>query len=310
MIDPPAWNAEDLRRLRDEARAAFRRERLEEPLEEYAARFEEWQGVFENLLEMTVDLSSLGVDELLGVVTDKRNLDAFRYLAGPPISEADLQTLAEVESIAPARLRADHALITRLAGVVMDGLDRRRFPWVSENREATDSERRAAILASASLRAHQAVQTWRRNEAKKSQEEQMKTVLRECGFTEVTKRDVSNLSQAPGKGEFCGEALFGTRRADIIVGLWDGRKSPMECKVSNSEVNSVKRLNNDAAVKAQNWQSDFGSRNIVPAAVLSGVYKLENLQEAQTRGLSLFWAHDLTTLREWLARMKKAEEAR
>lgn len=310
MIDPPAWTAEDLGRLRDEARAAFRRERLEEPLEQYAAQFEDWQGVFENLLEATVDLSSLGAEELLGIVTDKRNLDAFRYLAGPPISEDDLQTLAEVESIAPARLRADHALIARLAQIVMDGLDRRRFPWVSENREATESERRAAILASASLRAHQAVQTWRRNEAKKSQEEQVKAVLRECGFKEVAKRDVSNLSQAPGNGEFCGEATFGTRRADLIVGLWDGRKSPMECKVSNSEVNSVKRLNNDAAVKAQNWQHDFGSRNVVPAAVLSGVYKLENLQEAQDRGLTLFWAHDLTTLREWLAAMKNEKSKR
>lgn len=188
----------------------------------------------------------------------------------------------------------------------MDGIDRRRFPWVLERREATDAERRAAILASASLRAHQAVQTWRRNEAKKSQEEQLKAFLVECGFKETAKRDVSNLSDAPGNGEFCGEAKFGTRRADLIVGLWDGRKSPMECKVSNSEVNSVKRLNNDAAVKAQNWQHDFGSRNVVPAAVLSGVYKLENLQEAQTRGLALFWAHDPASLREWLARMKEA----
>lgn len=127
MTDPPALSVEDLRRLRDEARAAFRRERLEEPLEQYAARFEEWQGVFENLLEATVDLRALGADELLGIVTDKQNLDAFRYLAGPPISEDDLQTLAEVESIAPKRLRADHGLIARLAQVVMDGLDRRRF---------------------------------------------------------------------------------------------------------------------------------------------------------------------------------------
>lgn len=307
MTDPPAWSAEDLRRLRDEARAAFRRERLEEPLEQYTARFEEWQGIFENLLEATVDLSALGPEELLGIVTDQQNLDAFRYLAGPPISKDDLQTLAEVESIAPTRLRADHGLIDRLARVVMDGLDRRRFPWVSEEREATEEERRAAILASASLRAHQAVQTWRRNDAKKSQEEQVKAVLVECGFKEVAKRDVSNLSQAPGKGEFCGEARFGTRRADIIVGLWDGRKSPIECKVSNSEVNSVKRLNNDAAVKALGWREDFGSRNVVPAAVLSGVYKLENLQEAQIRGLVLFWAHDLNALREWLSRMWSAE---
>lgn len=75
---------------------------------------------------------------------------------------------------------------------------------------------------------------------------------------------------------------------------------PVECKVSNSSTNSVKRLNNDAAVKAETWRSDFGQRNVVPAAVLSGVYKLHNLLDAQERGLSLFWAHDLQRLLDWI----------
>jgi len=56
---------------------------------------------------------------------------------------------------------------------------------------------------------------------------------------------------------------------------------PIECKVSNSSLNSVKRLNNDAAVKAVGWKRDFGLRQVVPAAVLGGVYNLHNLLEAQ-----------------------------
>ena len=75
----------------------------------------------------------------------------------------------------------------------------------------------------------------------------------------------------------------------------------IECKVSNSATNSVKRLNNDAAAKAEAWLKDFGTRQVVPAAVLSGVYKLHNLEEAQNRGLALFWAHDLKALTEWIA---------
>ena len=43
----------------------------------------------------------------------------------------------------------------------------------------------------------------------------------------------------------------------------------------------MKRLNNDAAVKAETWRTDFGTTQVVPAAVLSGVYKLHNLEEAQ-----------------------------
>jgi XamI-like restriction endonuclease len=75
---------------------------------------------------------------------------------------------------------------------------------------------------------------------------------------------------------------------------------PIECKVSNSAVNSVKRLNNDAAAKAEYWTADFGKRQVVPVAVLSGVYKLHNLLTAQERGLTLFWAHKLDALTEWV----------
>ena len=62
----------------------------------------------------------------------------------------------------------------------------------------------------------------------------------------------------------------------------------------------MKRLSNDAAVKAEIWKNDFGKLQVVPAAVLSGVYKLHNLQEAQERGLALFWAHDLAALTAWI----------
>ncbi|WP_418888083.1 XamI family restriction endonuclease [Microbacterium resistens] len=70
----------------------------------------------------------------------------------------------------------------------------------------------------------------------------------------------------------------------------------VECKVSNSEVNSVKRVNNDAAAKAEVWINQFGQVNVVPAAVLSGVFKVSNLESAQARGLTLFWAHRLDAL--------------
>ena len=44
--------------------------------------------------------------------------------------------------------------------------------------------------------------------------------------------------------------MLGTRKADVLVGLHDRRLMPIEAKVSNSFTNSIKRLNNDAAVKA------------------------------------------------------------
>lgn len=35
-----------------------------------------------------------------------------------------------------------------------------------------------------------------------------------------------------------GESLFGTRKADLVIRLYDGRAMPTECKVSNSSTNS------------------------------------------------------------------------
>ena len=86
--------------------------------------------------------------------------------------------------------------------------------------------------------------------------------------------------------------------------LHDTRLMPIECKVSNSSTNSVKRLNNDAAVKAQFWISKFGSDQVVPAAMLAGVFKVLNLTQAQDRKLALFWSHDLDKLGEFIESTK------
>src|SRR5207249_1486058 len=96
--------------------------------------------------------------------------------------------------------------------------------------------------------------------------------LLEANFSKVKTRRVRVLADAPAPGEFCRESMLGNRKADFILTLWDKRVMPIECKVSNSATNSVKRLNNDAAVKAVAWRHDFGATQIVPAAVLSGVY--------------------------------------
>jgi hypothetical protein len=63
-------------------------------------------------------------------------------------------------------------------------------------------------------------------------------------------------------------------------------------------------LNNDAAAKAEAWRIDLGASQVVPSAVLSGVYGLSSLIDAQQRGLRLFWAHDIAQLIDWIAKTK------
>ncbi len=268
-------------------------------MEDYLEAFDEYLGVTEELLEATVDLTELE-QQALAILSNENLLNAFRYLAGPPISVDDLKTLTEAPSLAPSTLAKHPALVRRIIETVLIGLDRRRFPWVQEGREPTETERSAAVLASAALMATQRVGTKRRSESKTQQEALVETALANAGLKKVATRTIATLHDAPDPGEFCRESMLGSRKADVIVRLWDRRVLPIECKVSNSATNSVKRLNNDAAKKAVSWRNEFGTLQVVPAAVLGGVYKLHNLQSAQDEGLTLYWAHDLQRMLDWI----------
>lgn len=215
-IEPPRWTTEQLEADRRRAVEDFRRERMEEPLDVYLRAFDERQAAFEDLLETTVDLTELG-DHATAILTDRRLLEALRYLAGPPVSLDDLKTLADVPSLAPGRLRADPALAHRLVETVVLGVDRRRFLWLSEGREPTESERASAILASAALIASQRAATARRSEGKSVQERKVEEALLAHGFTRVVTRNITTLDDAPNSGEFCKESTAGSRKADIVV---------------------------------------------------------------------------------------------
>lgn len=59
MIAPPRWTEKELDAERAKAREVFRQERMLEPLEQYLERFDQYQGVVEDLLETTIDVSKL-----------------------------------------------------------------------------------------------------------------------------------------------------------------------------------------------------------------------------------------------------------
>ena len=237
--NPPRWTEDQLDVARLAAIEIFRVERMQEPLEIYVDNFDEFRGTVEELLEATVDLSQV-VAIAVEICTNKPLLHALRYFAGPPISEADLEKLADT-TLAPTKLRADPALARRVVETILIGLDHRRFPWVMDAREPNESEREAAAVASAALWASQRVRTNRANESKDAQEQAVEDRLVAAGFEKVPPRQIDTIADAPATGQFCRESLFGSRKADIVVGLYDKRKMPIECKVSNSSTNSIKR---------------------------------------------------------------------
>ena len=309
QLEPPIAKSAALNTERLRAIGLFRTERLQEPSKRYLAAFDDYRQQMARLFEATLDLTTVE-NAALDLLSDAKLLEAFRYLAAPPISLDDLKTLIDAPRLSPSALERDPALKRAVVATVRSVLDSRRFPWVDAGRTPTEAERHAAIVASAALLASSRVATDRRNLSKTIQEQRVKESLKASGYKETAAKGISNVSAAPGNGEFCGECKFGSRKADLVVRLFDGRVMPIECKVSNSEINSVKRLNNDAAVKAVVWKEEFGRRQVVPTAVLSGVYSLSSLEMAQDKGLTLFWAHELDALTRWVRKTKPAARIR
>jgi len=305
MQPPPVWTEDDLRIAAAESRAIFRAERLDEPLETWKLTFDQYRERFTRLFDEygIAQPGSLTPAQVAAIFRNQLS-DALRYLAGPPISEDDLAVLAEATSLAPSRLEADHAAAGRILTTIVQALDTKRFPWIAEGRGPTGAEKSAAILASAALITAQRVATNRRTEGKDAQEQAVKAFVTAMGFTAVPARKIMTLDDAPARGQFCAESFVGSRKADVPVRLFDGRLMPIECKVSNSGLNSVKRINNDAAVKAKTWKIEFGINQVVPVAMLSGVFKVANLYQAQSEGLTLFWAHKLDAMRAFIEATK------
>lgn len=303
LVSPPRWTSGQFEEQREQARQVFRDQRLSESQSAYGDAFLECLGHINRLfadtdnltrLELETDVSSTD-PAVLGALTDPDLLEALRYIVGPPVSADDLIELSDT-SLAPRVLSDKPEASGRVVETIAQGIDPKRFPWVVQRRRAESSELAAASMATAVLMASKRVQTARRMQSK-DQEEAIKNCLREAGMIEVEPRTVvPGLLDAPAPGEFCGEALFGQRKADLIIRLHDGRCMPIECKVSNSSTNSIKRLNNDAAAKASAWIEEFGSGATVPCAVLSGIFKIRNLEQAQDQHLAIFWAHDLEPL--------------
>jgi len=297
---PPRWTEDE---LRDDARIAsanFRNARLS-PTEAWGGHYRSARAKFEALFDQLSDLDPEHfTDGALALAYKGQLGEALRYLAGPPISEDDLKVIADVTSLSPNILSSNHEALRKVFDVIERVIDPYRFPWVVARRAPTKAEKSAALLASSVLLAAQRIATERRTDGKSEQEGQVKDYLRTLGFTEIPTATINTIVKGPGPQQFCAECQLGDRKADVVLRLHDTRLMAIECKVSNSSTNSVKRLNNDAAVKATYWIEQFGSQQIVPAAMLSGVFKTLNLVQAQDRGLTLFWAHNLEQLGQFI----------
>lgn len=270
---------------------AFRHERLDEPLELYSQNFKLFAAVFAKMVDRLPELRATPLDAevIASIMADNDDRRAFLYLTAPPISEDDLKTIADA-SLSAGSMRLNPENAVRVRDIVFKILDPHRFPWIIEDRDPQPEERAAAIVASAALVAARKVETFRRTDAKDRQENKVKDLLRGQGFVEVPRRPVPTAASAPKPGEFMGETPLAGAKADVVATLPDGRIMAIECKVSNSSVNSYKRLVHDTGGKATIWIDQLGRANVIPCAVMSGVFSPANCELVQNdKGVYLFW---------------------
>ena len=300
------WTEVEL--VEDVARAAreFRARRLGEPLRRYLDAFDAALPQHETLIaRLGVVLKGNDPALLRSLWSNEVGRTGFRYLGAPPISDDDLATLAETPLSATAA--DEKAASDRLLAVLRAILDPRRFPWIEQGREPLPHEAAAATLATTALVASHRVQTLRRGDERSMIEGTVKGLLIGMGWQLAPgkpARGVQNLlNDSPPARNFLVQCNLGPDNADLIVRLDDGRLLAIECKGSNSSINSRKRLNKEAAQNARAWLSRFGSE-VVPAVALQGVFNVRYVLEAQSTPMLIIWSHRLEDLQRFIERAR------
>ena len=302
----PHWTRAEIEADVARARQDFRLRRLGEPLQRYLSAFDVAEPEVRALVAQLEALLAGGAAAEAGLRalwSADAGRTAFRYLGAPPISDDDLQTLAELRLAAnSAAATKDHG--EKLLAVMRVIVDPRRFPWIARQRPARASEREAATLATTALIASQRVQTLRRGDEKSAVEGAVKGLLIGMGWQPAAirlPRGIQKLvTDAPAERSFLTQVNLGSDNADIVVRLDDARLLAIECKGSNSEINSRKRLNKEAVQNARAWLTAFGAEQVVPAVALQGVFNARYVAEAQDTPMVVFWSHRLDDLKAFV----------
>lgn len=297
------WSTEEIAADVILSREEFRRRRFGEPMDRYLAAFKSLEKANQKLISQLPRLFGDPVDPaFIGeILKDESLKTALRYLGAPPISVDDLKTLTG-STLAWTLIQKDTELATSLRDVIFQILDPKRFPWAKQGRLPTKTEVNAAILASTVAASAQQVQTSRRTDERNVLEGAVRGLLSGMGMEQIPTRKIVNfMKDRPQPGQFTERScVLGEDDADIIVGLYDHRIMAIECKGSNSEVNSRKRINKEIAQNAHAWYRSFGSDPLVVAAAIQGVFKPAYIEAAQSKGIVFFWGHRLEDLRDFI----------
>ena len=231
------------------------------------------------------------------------HLMVLRHLMAPPISQDQFALLCPAYPKRAELTGKGLALgnAQEVAATFLNGRDRHLTRWLNGNRAPTTPQIRNLLRGVVPLLSMQNVATVRRGRMSSEQEGAVVLLLEANGWTRQSSGLISSLTDVPPQ-HFLHKARFATRtqpqEVDIACGLPGTVVLAMECKVTNDETNSVKRVN-DVLKKARAWQEHWGSF-VRTAALLQGVIAFKDVARLLDGGVEVFWSHDLGAFEGWL----------
>jgi hypothetical protein len=229
----------------------------------------------------------------------------FRHITAPPISQDQFSLICpgwrkSTEKPNGPAIRPEEALL--VAASFEERRSRSLTPWIDANRNPLKREIRRLLWTIAPLIASQQIQTIQRTRAASVQEKAITSLLAGKGW----KKQPSSLLDRRAAllpRHFMHKTRYATatstpQEVDIALGLNSTIVLAMECKVSNDQTNSVKRIN-DVLKKSSAWKLHWGSF-VKTAAVLQGVIAPKDVARLIDDGIEVFWSHDLASLEEYI----------
>lgn len=227
-----------------------------------------------------------------------------RHFLAPPVSQDQFKMICPEWS--KSCEKSGNKLSAPAANAVADVFAIRRSKhltaWLDRGRAPRLAELSAAIGAIAPLIADQKMKTGSRTGLAARQEASVIELLIERDWTKVQSSLVEISGQLPAR-TFMHKTRFSSGHAqskevDIACGLGKTVVLALECKVTNDETNSVKRID-DVINKTNAWKAKWGAF-MKPAALLQGVIKISDVSRLLDNGVEVFWSHRLDLFAEWL----------
>lgn len=303
MLDNAAIDA---LRLHEQLRLEAR-QRYEDSLvpEEGSADWREALTEARKLIAHALRASDYLCDVEGALVDSGSHMTVLRSLMAPPTSQDQFKLICsswpKSSEKSGVSINPERAQI--VAASLAKWLSPRLAPWLRHGRKPHLRELYALMLATAPLIAAQRVATARRNRIARVQEQTLIEMLETSGWEKIAARTIDQQGALKPR-QFMHKARFasgvtGRAEVDIALGLRNAVVLALECKVTNDETNSVKRIN-DVSKKATAWRAHWGNF-VQPAALLQGVIKMSDVQRLLDENVKVFWSHRLDLFNDWLS---------